>query len=72
MVNFWRGGFKVFRDSSCVFYFTMLIGPPAVAYLYPPFVLLFGRFLEIASLVFSKFLDGARNPYEMVCDSQIF
>ena len=27
-----------------------------------------GRFLGIASLVFSKFWHGARNPYEVVCD----
>ena len=31
-----------------------------------------GCFLGIVSLVFSKFWHDARNPYEVVCDSQIF
>ena len=35
-------------------------------------ILLSGRFLGFVSLVFSKFWHGARNPYEVVHDSQIF
>ena len=31
-----------------------------------------GCFLGIVSLVFSKLLEGARNPYEFVRDSRIF
>ena len=31
-----------------------------------------GCFLQIVSLVFSKFWHGGRNPYEVGCDSQIF
>ena len=31
-----------------------------------------GHFLGIVSFVFSKFWHDARNPYEVVCDSQIF
>ena len=37
-----------------------------------PSVRLSGRFLGIVSLVFSKFWHDARNPYEVVHDSQIF
>ena len=37
-----------------------------------PSVLLYGRFLGIVSLAFSKFWYGARNPYEMLCYRQIF
>ena len=37
-----------------------------------PSVLLSRRFLGIVSLVFSEFWHGARNPYEVVCDSRIF
>ena len=44
---------------------TFYIGPPASA---PPFFRLSGHFLGIVSLVFSNFLHGARNPYEVVCD----
>ena len=35
-------------------------------------VLLSGHFLWIVSLTCSKFWHGARNPYEVVCDSWIF
>ena len=35
-------------------------------------VCLSGHFLGIISLVFSKFWYGARNPYEVVCDSRVF
>ena len=37
-----------------------------------PFIRLSGHFLGIVSLVFSKFWHGARNPYEVVCDSLTF
>ena len=54
-----------------------VFGPPAVAERVPwnrvcpsfrPSFCLCGRFLGIASLVFSKFWHGARNPYEVVRD----
>ena len=58
-----------------------VFGPPAVAERVPwnrvcpsfcPSFRLCGRFLGIASLVFSKFWHGARNPYEVVRDRAEF
>ena len=43
----------------------LVFGHPAVA---GRVLYLFGHFLGIVSLVFSKFWDGSRNPYEVVRD----
>ena len=51
---------------------SMQQGLPTLRSSFCPFVLLSRHFLEIVSLVFSKFKHGARNLYEVVCNRARF